>query len=55
MKRLGQNEYHMGARGEYGKSKRNGEAALEGNKRAAKGEEKNDMEKDVRSRLFLDG
>jgi hypothetical protein len=34
----------MGAGSEYGKSKRNGEAALDGHRRAAKGEEKNDMQ-----------
>jgi hypothetical protein len=45
----------MGARVDYGKSKRNGEAGLEGKRRAAKGEEKNDMEEGVRSRHLLDG
>jgi hypothetical protein len=43
----------MGARGEYGKSKRNGGAVLEGNGRAAKGEEENDTEEGVRSRWFF--
>jgi len=32
----------MGARGEYGKSKIDGGAVLEGNGRAANGEEEND-------------
>jgi len=40
----------MGAAGEYDKSKRNGEGVLEGNRWAAKGEEKNDM-KGVRDRF----
>jgi len=44
----------MGARGEYGKSKRNGGAVLEGNGRAAKGEDENDTKEGVRSRHFLD-
>jgi len=41
----------MGARGKYGKSKRNGEAVLEGIGRAAKREERNDTEEGVRSRF----
>jgi len=45
----------MGARGEYGKSKRNGGALLEGDGRAAKGEEENDMKEGVRSRSFFFG
>ena len=44
----------MGARGEYGKSKGNGGAVLEGNGRAAKGEEENDTEDGVGSRRILD-
>jgi len=42
----------MGARGEYGKCKRNGGAVLEGNGRAAKGEEENDTKEGVKSRCF---
>ena len=38
----------MGARGEYGKSKRDGEAILEGDRQTAKGEEKSDTKKGVR-------
>jgi len=45
----------MRARGEYGRSKRNGRAVVEGNRWAAKGEQKNDREEGVRSRLLLDG
>jgi hypothetical protein len=45
----------MGARGQYGKSKRNGEAELEGIRRAAKREENNDTEEEVRIRFLLDG
>jgi len=44
----------MGARGEYGKSKRNGGAVLEGNGLAAKGKVENDTKDGVRSRRFLD-
>jgi len=43
----------MGARGEYGKSKRNGGAVLEGNGRAAKGEEENDTKEGVRGRCVF--
>jgi hypothetical protein len=45
----------MGARGQYGKSKGNGEAVLEGNRGAAKRDEKNDMEECVKSRFLLEG
>jgi len=45
----------MGARGEYGKSKRNDRAVLEENRRAATGKEKSDTEEDVKSRCLLDG
>jgi len=44
----------MGARGEYGKSKRNGGAVLKGNGRPAKGEEENKMKEGVKSRRFWD-
>jgi len=44
----------MGARGEYGKSKRNGGAVLEGNRRAAKAEEENDTKEGVMSRRFFE-
>jgi len=44
----------MGAIGEYARSKTNGGAVLEGNGRAAKGEEENDMKDGVRTRCFLD-
>jgi len=44
----------MGARGQYGKSKRNVEVVLEGNRQAAKREQKNDTEKGVTSRFLLD-
>ena len=43
----------MGARAEYGKSKRNGGAVLEGNGRVAIGEEENDLKEGVSSRHFL--
>jgi len=43
----------MGARGEYGKCKRNGGAVLEGNGQAAKGEEENDTKEGVSSRPFF--
>jgi len=43
----------MGARGEYGKSERNGGAVLEGNGRAAKGEQENDTKEGVRSRRIF--
>jgi hypothetical protein len=43
----------MAARGQY--RKRNGEAVLKGNSRAAKREEKNDMEEGVRGRFLCDG
>jgi hypothetical protein len=45
----------MGARGKYGESKRNGEAVLEGNRRAAKRAEKNDMEEGMRTMFRLHG
>jgi hypothetical protein len=45
----------MGARGQYGKSKRHYEALLEGNWWAAKREENNDREEGVRSRFLLNG
>jgi len=44
----------MGARGEYGKTKRNVGAVLEGNGQAAKGEEENDTKQGMRSSRFLD-
>jgi len=44
----------MGARGEYGKSKRNGGAVLEEDGRAAKGEEKHETKEGVQSRRVLD-
>jgi len=44
----------MGARGQYGKSNRNGKAVLEGNRWAAKRAEKNAMEEGVRTRFLFD-
>jgi hypothetical protein len=44
----------MGARGQYGKSKRNGEVVLEGNRQAAKRKEKNDTDQGVGNRYLLD-
>jgi hypothetical protein len=43
----------MGARGQYGKRKRNGGAVLEGNGQAAKGEEENNTKESVMSSRFL--
>ena len=44
----------MGARGEYGESKRDGEAVLEGNGRAAEGEEEeSEIEEGMRSKFLL--
>jgi len=44
----------MGARGEYGKTKTNGGAGLEGNRRPAEGEERNDTGEGVTSKLLID-
>jgi len=44
----------MGARGEYGKSKRNGGAVLEEDGRPAKGEEENETKDGVQSRRVSD-
>jgi len=44
----------MGARGEYGKSKEDGEAILEGDRRMAKGEEKSDTKNGVRGMFVFD-
>jgi hypothetical protein len=45
----------MGARGKYGESKRDGEVVLEGNGRAAKGEEESEIEEGMRSKFLLFG
>jgi len=44
----------MGARGEYGKSKRDGEEVLERDRRMAKGEEKSDTKRGVRGMVVVD-
>jgi hypothetical protein len=45
----------MGARGKYSKSKRDGEAVLEGNGRAAEGdeEEESEFEEGMRSKFLI--
>jgi hypothetical protein len=43
----------MGARGEYGKSKRDGEAVLEGDRQIAKGKEKSNTNTGVRGMIVL--
>ena len=43
----------MGTRGEYGKSKGNGEAVLERNRRTAKGEEESEIEEGMRSKFHF--